>query len=134
VTCGSSLPVVTVADRSRPCGPGAPRTQHGQGVRSRLVADASGAPVLRDHGPDRPAGHGKADVAPPEADRPGAGKGRVWSTSPGGSGRTFGLVMNGVMLAVVLCGEGVLRLALLIATECTNSLSVVAPMAAVEAG
>jgi hypothetical protein len=32
------------------------------GFRSRLVADAIGAPVLRDQGPDRPAGHGKADV------------------------------------------------------------------------
>jgi hypothetical protein len=31
------------------------------GFRSRLVADASGAPVLRDQGSDRPAGHGKAD-------------------------------------------------------------------------
>jgi hypothetical protein len=36
------------------CGPGL--------VRSRLVADAFGAPVLRDQGPDRPAGHGKADA------------------------------------------------------------------------
>jgi hypothetical protein len=27
-----------------------------------LVADASGAPVLRDQGPDRSAGHGKADT------------------------------------------------------------------------
>jgi hypothetical protein len=33
------------------------------GVRSRLVADASGAPVLRDQGPDRPAGHGKVDAS-----------------------------------------------------------------------
>jgi hypothetical protein len=32
-----------------------------RGFRSRLVADASGAPVLRDQGPDRPAGHGKVD-------------------------------------------------------------------------
>jgi hypothetical protein len=31
------------------------------GFRSRSVADAFGAPVLRDQGPDRPAGHGKAD-------------------------------------------------------------------------
>jgi hypothetical protein len=34
------------------------------GVRSRLVADVFGAPVLRDKGPDRPAGHGKADSCP----------------------------------------------------------------------
>ena len=33
-----------------------------RGFRSHLVADASGAPVLRDQGPDRPAGHGKADL------------------------------------------------------------------------
>jgi hypothetical protein len=32
-----------------------------RGFQSRPVADAFGAPVLRDHGPDRPAGHGKAD-------------------------------------------------------------------------
>jgi hypothetical protein len=32
-------------------------------VRSRLVADAFGAPVRRDQGPDRPAGHGKADTS-----------------------------------------------------------------------
>jgi hypothetical protein len=31
------------------------------GLRSLLVADAFGAPVLRDQGTDRPAGHGKAD-------------------------------------------------------------------------
>jgi hypothetical protein len=31
------------------------------GFRSRPVADAIGAPVLRDQGPDRLAGHGKAD-------------------------------------------------------------------------
>jgi hypothetical protein len=35
------------------CGPGL--------IRSRLVADAFGAPVLRDRGPDRPAGHGNVD-------------------------------------------------------------------------
>jgi hypothetical protein len=35
--------------------------RRGSAVRSRLVADASGAPVLPDQGPDRPAGHGKAD-------------------------------------------------------------------------
>ncbi len=29
--------------------------------RFRPVADACGAPVVRDQGPDRPAGHGKAD-------------------------------------------------------------------------
>jgi hypothetical protein len=32
------------------------------GFRSCPVADAYGAPVLRDQGPDRPAGHGKADA------------------------------------------------------------------------
>jgi hypothetical protein len=32
-----------------------------RGFQSRLVADACGAPVLRDQGPDRPAGHGKAE-------------------------------------------------------------------------
>ena len=32
-----------------------------RGFRSRLVADASSAPVLRDQGPDRPAGHSKVD-------------------------------------------------------------------------
>jgi hypothetical protein len=37
------------------------------GVRSRLVADAFGAPVLRDQGSDRPAGHGKADILVHEA-------------------------------------------------------------------
>jgi hypothetical protein len=42
------------------CGPSAARW----GFRSRLVADAFGAPVLRDQGPDRPAGHGKADLSP----------------------------------------------------------------------
>jgi hypothetical protein len=31
------------------------------GVRPRLLADASGAPVPRDQGPKRSAGHGKAD-------------------------------------------------------------------------
>jgi hypothetical protein len=31
--------------------------------RFRPVADACGAPVLRDQGPDRPAGHGKADMS-----------------------------------------------------------------------
>jgi hypothetical protein len=31
------------------------------GLWSRPVADAIGAPVLRDQVPDRPAGHGKAD-------------------------------------------------------------------------
>jgi hypothetical protein len=40
--------VVTVGDRSCLCGPGGPWTQCGTGVRSRLVADASGAPALRD--------------------------------------------------------------------------------------
>jgi hypothetical protein len=38
------------------CGPSADH-----GFWSRLVADAFGAPVLRDQGPDRPAGNGKAD-------------------------------------------------------------------------
>ena len=33
------------------------------GFRARPVADAFGAPVLRDQGPDRPAGHGKADAS-----------------------------------------------------------------------
>ena len=33
------------------------------GFRSRLVADAFGAPVLRDQGPIRPAGRGEADHA-----------------------------------------------------------------------
>jgi uncharacterized protein with GYD domain len=32
-----------------------------RGFRSRPVADAFGAPVLRDQGSDRPAGHGKTD-------------------------------------------------------------------------
>jgi hypothetical protein len=31
--------------------------------RFRPVADACGAPVLRDQGPDRPAEHGKADMS-----------------------------------------------------------------------
>jgi hypothetical protein len=39
------------------------RTQHRLGFRSCPVADACGAPVLRDQGPDRPAGHGKADAS-----------------------------------------------------------------------
>jgi hypothetical protein len=34
------------------------------GLRSRLVADAFGAPVLRDQGLDRWVGHGKADFLP----------------------------------------------------------------------
>jgi hypothetical protein len=42
---------VTVGDRSCPSSPGAPRIQRGPRVRSRPVADASGAPVLRDQGP-----------------------------------------------------------------------------------
>jgi hypothetical protein len=36
----------------------------GQACRSRLVAAASGAPVLRDQGPDWPIGHGNADYFP----------------------------------------------------------------------
>ena len=48
-------------DRPCLCGPGALRAQCGPKVRSP-VADASGAPVLRDQGPERPAGHGKADA------------------------------------------------------------------------
>jgi hypothetical protein len=39
------------------CGPSADQWV----FRSRLVADAFGAPVLRDQGTDRPAGHGKVD-------------------------------------------------------------------------
>ena len=42
------------------CGPG--------GLRS-LVADAFGAPVLRDQGPDRPAGHGKDDAGVEQTSR-----------------------------------------------------------------
>jgi hypothetical protein len=38
-----------------------PQPQRVGVFRSRSVADACGAPVLRDQGPDRPAGHGKAD-------------------------------------------------------------------------
>jgi hypothetical protein len=49
LTGGFSAPLVTVGDRSCPSGPGTPRTQHGP--RSRPVADAFGAPVLRDQGP-----------------------------------------------------------------------------------
>jgi hypothetical protein len=33
-------------------------------LRSCPVADALGAPVFRDQGPDGPAGHGKADQCP----------------------------------------------------------------------
>jgi hypothetical protein len=32
-------------------------------IRFRPVADACGAPVLHDQGPDRPAGHGKDDAS-----------------------------------------------------------------------
>jgi hypothetical protein len=41
---------------------GAPgRTVQYGSARCSKVADSSDAPVLRDQGPDRPAGHGKAD-------------------------------------------------------------------------
>ena len=67
-------PLVTVGDRSCPCGPGAPRTQHGPRVRSRPVADASGAPVLRDQGPiGRP---GTARPMQASTNRPPASKAR----------------------------------------------------------
>jgi hypothetical protein len=42
-------------------GPFREQSHEHRAFRSRPVADASGAPVLRDQGPDRPAGHGKAD-------------------------------------------------------------------------
>jgi hypothetical protein len=62
-TRGFSSPLVTVGGRSCPCGS---QSAHGpradRGVRSRTVADASGAPVLRDQGPIGPAGHGKDDA------------------------------------------------------------------------
>src|SRR5829696_7056010 len=67
MTCDSCAPVVTTHARRGPAVPDAGQTQRGLGPpRSRLppvpfVADAFGAPVLRDQGPDRPAGHGKAD-------------------------------------------------------------------------
>jgi hypothetical protein len=43
------------------CFVGKPLQTGRHAFRSRPVADASGAPVLRDQGPDRPAGHSKAD-------------------------------------------------------------------------
>jgi hypothetical protein len=72
-TCRFILPVVTARARREPGVPGVTRTQHGPRPGPVLVADASGAPVLRDQGPDRPAGHGKADAS---LDRPPACKAR----------------------------------------------------------
>jgi hypothetical protein len=60
-TCGSLAPVVTAGARCSPLPAGCVCPPCTGGLRSRSVADASGAPVLRDQGPDRPAGHGKAD-------------------------------------------------------------------------
>jgi hypothetical protein len=55
--CGvRSCPLLSVVHRSA-----ADPARTERGFRSRPVADASGAPVLRDQRPDRPAEHGKAD-------------------------------------------------------------------------
>jgi hypothetical protein len=54
LACGSSMPVVTAHVRRQPAVPDAVRTQRGPAeFRSRLVVDASGAPVLRDQAPGR---------------------------------------------------------------------------------
>jgi hypothetical protein len=61
----NDVPLETVANRSDPmaCGPNVDQSRSSRVSPSRLVADACGAPVLRDQGPDRPAGHGKADAS-----------------------------------------------------------------------
>src|SRR4029453_15173122 len=45
------------------CGPSREQSREHRGFQSRLVADACGAPVLRDQGTDRPAGPGKAELS-----------------------------------------------------------------------
>ena len=54
-------PLVTVRALGPWCGTDPARTE----ARSRPVADAGGAPVLRDQGPDQPAGHGTAELHDP---------------------------------------------------------------------
>ncbi len=64
---GAWRPLVTADARARPLRHGPIAAQ--EGFRSRPVADAIGAPVLRDQGSERPTGHGKADpyarIGPP---------------------------------------------------------------------
>jgi hypothetical protein len=59
--CGFSGPLTTAGDRRCPGASRATRTPARTEGPIRPVADASSAPVLRDQGPDRPAGHGNAD-------------------------------------------------------------------------
>jgi hypothetical protein len=63
LTCGSLTPVVTAGARC-PLPAGSACSHRARRLRSRPVADACGAPVLRDQGPDRLVGHGRIDPRP----------------------------------------------------------------------
>jgi len=64
LTCGSLTPVVTARARCAPLPAGSACSHRVRRLRSRPVADACGAPVLRDQGPDRLVGHGRIDPRP----------------------------------------------------------------------
>ena len=64
LTCGSLTPVVTAGARCAPLPAGSACSHRVRRLRSRLVADACGAPVLRDQGPERLVGHGRIDPRP----------------------------------------------------------------------
>jgi hypothetical protein len=51
LSCGFLAPMVTVRARWTPLPAGSACTHRTAGLRSRLVADACGAPVLRGQGP-----------------------------------------------------------------------------------
>jgi hypothetical protein len=67
VACGFLVPIMTARARGGPPLPDAVRTQHGPRVRSRLVADASGAPVLRGQRSNRSTCSATADLPAPSA-------------------------------------------------------------------